>query len=221
MDIEITNKGTVSDIDGNFYKTIKIGDQWWMAENLKVTKYRNGDLIGTTTPATLDISSEITPKYQWAYEGDESNVGTYGRYYTWFAVTDSRDICPTGWHLPTDAEWTTLADYLTNNGFGYEGSGSDIGKSMAATSGWDNDALAGNVGNNQTSNNSSSFTALPSGVRLSNGTFYTIGFYASWWSTSEINTDEVWYRRLFSSQNALSRANSNKKHGATTRCVED
>jgi uncharacterized protein (TIGR02145 family) len=75
-------------------------------------KYRNGDIIGTTTPATLDISSETSPKYQWAYDGNESNVATYGRLYTWYAATDSRAVCPTGWHLPTDAEWTTLTTYL-------------------------------------------------------------------------------------------------------------
>src|SRR4029078_12512714 len=103
---------TVTDIDGNVYHTVTIGTQVWMVENLKTTKYRNGDLIGTTIPATLDISSESTPKYQWAYKGEESNVATYGRLYTWYAVADSRNVCPTGWHVPSDAEWTTLTTYL-------------------------------------------------------------------------------------------------------------
>jgi uncharacterized protein (TIGR02145 family) len=222
MNIEVvTNPDVISDVEGNMYKTVKIGDQWWMAENLKVTKYRNGDLIGTTTPVTLDISAESIPKYQWAYNGNESMVDTYGRYYTWYAVTDSRGVCPIGWHVPTDAEWTTLTSYLTNNGFGYEGSGSDIGKALAATSGWSIDAIAGNVGNDQQSNNSSGFTAVPSGVRNSNGTFHNIGFYDSWWSSSEINDTEVWYRRLYSYYNYLGRSNSSKKHGATTRCLKD
>lgn len=88
----------VTDIDGNVYHTVTIGTQVWMVENLKVTKYRNGDLIGTTTPATLDISGEAEPKYQWVYDGKESNVSTYGRLYTWYAITDNRNVCPKGWH---------------------------------------------------------------------------------------------------------------------------
>ena len=129
---------SVKDIDGNVYRTITIGTQVWMAENLKTTKYRNGDLIGTTTPATLVIEGESTPKYQWAYDGNESNVATYGRLYTWYVATDSRNVCPIGWHVPTDAEWTTLTDYLIKNGYGYGDGykGMDIAKSMAATSGW-------------------------------------------------------------------------------------
>src|SRR5664279_2839934 len=102
----------IENIDGNVYTSVNIGTQVWMVGNLKTTKYSNGELIGTTTPATLDISLETTPKYQWAYDGNESDVSIYGRLYTWYAVTDSRNICPTGWHVPTDAEWTTLNTYL-------------------------------------------------------------------------------------------------------------
>ncbi len=93
--------GTVTDIDGNVYKIVTIGTQKWMAENLKVTKYRNGDLIGTTTPASKDISTESSPKYQWAYNGtaNADTINTYGRLYTWYAVTDNRSVCPTGWHI--------------------------------------------------------------------------------------------------------------------------
>ena len=87
---------TVTDIDGNVYQTVTIGKQVWMAEDLKTTRYRNGDLIGPTTPATLDINSESSPKYQWAYDGDEKNVATYGRLYTWYAVADGRNIAPVG-----------------------------------------------------------------------------------------------------------------------------
>src|SRR5262245_32163336 len=103
---------TVTDIDGNVYHTVNIGTQVWMLENLKTTKYRNGDLIETTTPATLDITSESTPKYQWAYNGEENNAATYGRLYTWYAATESRNVCPSGWHVPSDVEWTTLSNFL-------------------------------------------------------------------------------------------------------------
>lgn len=101
----------MKDIDGNVYPIITIGTQVWMAENLKTTRYCNGDLIGTTTPATLDIESESAPEYQWAYDGNESNVTTYGRIYTWYVANDSRNVCPAGWHIPSDAEWTDLTGF--------------------------------------------------------------------------------------------------------------
>jgi uncharacterized protein (TIGR02145 family) len=213
----------VTDIDGNSYNTIKIGTQVWMKENLKTTRYSNGDLIGTTTPATLDISGESTPKYQWAYAGNESNVATYGRLYTWYAVTDSRDICPTGWHVPTDAEWTVLTDYLTNNGYGYQGSGSDIGKSLAATSGWRDDTTPGNVGNDQASNNSSGFTALPGGGRWADGTFHYIGDDGYWYSSTEFPTATVYGRAMtFYSNNVIRRSGQLPTgSGDAVRCLRD
>ena len=101
--------GSVTDIDGNVYNTVTKGTQEWMAENLKTTKYDNGDLIATTL---ADITLEVNPKYQWAYDNDEANVATYGRLYTWDAITDGRSVCPTGWHVPTDADFTTLTTFL-------------------------------------------------------------------------------------------------------------
>jgi uncharacterized protein (TIGR02145 family) len=106
------NPPYMTDQDGNVYTSVTIGTQVWMVENLKTTKYRNGDLIGTTTPATLNISAEATPKYQWAPNYAESIVTTYGRLYTWYAVTDTRNVCPTGWHVPTNVEWSILTTFL-------------------------------------------------------------------------------------------------------------
>jgi uncharacterized protein (TIGR02145 family) len=213
--------GIVKDIEGNTYKTIKIGNQVWMAENLKTTKYRNGDLIGTTTPATLDISGETTPKYQWAYDGNESNVAIYGRLYTWYAVTDSRNVCPAGWHVPIDAEWTTLKDYLTNNGYGYGGSGSDIAKSMAATSGWTTYGTVGTVGNDQASNNRSGFTALPGGYRGGSGYFDSIGYTGSWWSSSAYDATYAWHSILLYTKENAGRYYNSKELGFSIRCVRD
>ncbi|MFZ3064200.1 MAG: fibrobacter succinogenes major paralogous domain-containing protein, partial [Nitrospirota bacterium] len=132
---------TVTDIDGNVYNTVTIGAQVWMKENLKATKYRNSEDIPTTI---ADISGETSPKYQWAYGGNINNAAVYGRLYTWYAATDSRGLCPTGWHVPTNAEWTTLTDYL----------GTDPGGKMkeAGTAHW----TTPNTG----ADNSSGFTAL-------------------------------------------------------------
>ena len=212
-----------TDVDGNTYKAVKIGNQVWMSENLKTTRYRNGDLIGTTTPATLDISGETTPKYQWAYDGNESNVATYGRLYTWYAITDSRNVCPIGWHVPTINEWSTLTTYLTNNSYGYEGSGSDIAKSMAATSGWTTSTTAGTIGNDQASNNSSGFTARAGGMRYNGQAgiywFVALGDRGRWWTTSVgIESFEL----IYSYANASNGSYNDYIHdGCSVRCLKD
>jgi len=134
---------------------VTIGTQVWMVENLNVTHYRNGDPITNVTDNTQWFN--LTTEAYCDYTG-------YGRIYNSYAVQDSRNIAPTGWHVPSDAEWTILSDYLINNGFGFDGSGHDIAKSMAATSGWDTFTDVGATGNNQASNNSSGFYS-PSGWR--------------------------------------------------------
>ena len=102
----------VKDIEGNTYKTVQIGTQTWMAENLKTTKYSNGNIIGTTNPPNKKIIGEQFPKYQWPVNGDENNTPIYGRLYTWHAATDERGVCPNGWHLPSRNDWLNLVDYL-------------------------------------------------------------------------------------------------------------
>ncbi len=212
----------VTDIDGNHYNAVKIGSQIWMKENLKTTKYRNGDIIETTNPTTLDISGESEPKYQWAYAGDEGNVTTLGRLYTWYTVTDSRNVCPAGWHVPSDAEWTTLSDYLTNNGYGYEGSGSDIAKSLAATTSWTPNEVLGTPGNHLASNNSSEFNALPGGLRNSNGLFDYLGTQSLWWSSSELSPVLGSNRIIYSGLSILHSGTDLEKHyGFSVRCLKD
>jgi uncharacterized protein (TIGR02145 family) len=199
--------GSVNDIDGNTYKTVTIGTQFWMAENLKVTKYNNGATIS----------------YTWVYNDSESNVATYGRLYTWYEVADSRQLCPTGWHVPSDDEWTTLTDYLTNNGYGYRGSGSDIAKSMAATSGWTADSTAGNVGNNQASNNSSGFTALPGGKRALAVSFPSIGIgnLGYWWSSTEEGLNVASSREMDYIDSGVNTKYDSKYCGFSVRCIKN
>jgi len=217
----VSHAQTVVDIDGNVYNTVTLGTQTWMQENLKTTRYCNGDSIGTTIPATLDISAEIDPKYQWAYNGLVSNVALYGRLYTYYAITDSRNVCPTGWVIPSDADWTILTDYLTNNGYGYGGSGNDIGKSTASMSGWNSNEGPGNVGNEQVSNNSSGFTAIPAGARFDYGTFDYLGIMAGWWSSTQSGlVTNAWGRDVYYDQGIVYRGGVSKKYSFSIRCIE-
>jgi uncharacterized protein (TIGR02145 family) len=212
----------LQDADGNVYDTITIGTQVWMKENLKTTRYSNGEIIGTTTPETKDISTESTPKYQWVYDGNESNAATYGRLYSWYAVTDNRNICPMGWHVPTDVEWTILVDYLADNSYGYGGSGNQIAKSMAARTAWLKTGTVGSVGNDEETNNSSGFTALPGGYRFASGTFTNFGFYGIWWSATEYNATSAWSRLITSYSNVVTRSYySEKPYGFSVRCIKD
>jgi len=195
--------GTVTDIDGNTYKTILIGSQTWMAENLKTTKYRNGELIGTTTPATLNISAESAPKYQWAYAGNESNVATYGRLYTWYVANDSRKICPNGWKAPSYNEWETLKSYLG----GYE-----VAAGMLKETG----TIHWNSPNTGATNNSG-FTALPGGLRSNIGIFYYLGILSYWWHTEDPMIE--WPQGLQNNWNFVLSVRLEKYYGLYIRCI--
>jgi len=197
----------IKDIDGNVYTSVTIGTQVWMKENLKTTKYRNGDLIGTTTPATLDISVEAAPKYQWAYEGNESNVNTYGRLYTWFAVTDTRGICPTGWHLPLDTEWNTLTNFLG----GENVAGGKLKE--RGTIHW--------VTPNTGATNRSGFTALPSGLYYDLRIFDSIGYIGAWWCSTEDLASDSCFRWVTYDHAAVVGIDLNKHFGLSVRCVRD
>jgi uncharacterized protein (TIGR02145 family) len=184
----------LTDVDGNAYSTITIGSQNWMAENLKTTRYRNGDLIGTTNPATLNISAQNTPKYQWANGGKESDVTTYGRLYTWYAATDLRNVCPTGWHLPADGEWTTLTTLL--------GGVSVAGGSLKGESG---------------------FAALPGGWRFIDGSFNDVGSIGQWWSSTPYDNDNARYRyvSLALGVGVGIGFQGAKRYGFSVRCLKD
>lgn len=198
---------TIKDIDGNIYTSVTIGSQVWMVENLKTAKYRNGDLIGTTNPATLNITGESTPKYQWIYDGAESNLSTYGRLYTWYAIADSRSVCPTGWHVPTDEEWTTL---ITNLG-GESVAGGKLKET--GTTHW--------LSPNAEANNETGFTALPGGYRFYSGTYSYIGSTGSWWSSTEQSATNAYNRSIGSATASVYRAYNGKGSGFSVRCLRD
>jgi uncharacterized protein (TIGR02145 family) len=197
---------TLTDIDGNVYHTVVIGAQTWIKENLRATKYSNGDVIGTTSPATLDITNETTPKYQWAYNGNEGNAANYGRLYTWYAVTDNRNICPTGWHVPTDSEWSALFNYL--------GGESIAGGKLkeTGTTHW--------ITPNTEATNESGFTALPSGSRQMNGSFMFMGYNCQWWKNIEFNTNNAYTCNLTYDYGFVGGSDFNKKNGFSVRCIK-
>ena len=193
--------------DNERYKTVKIGTQVWMAENLKTTKYRNGDIIETTSPATLRISGESAPKYQWAYDGNERKVAIYGRLYTWYAITDSRNVCPTGWHVPSDEKWTTLTTYL--------GGASVAGYKLKETSTthWQSP--------NSGATNVTGFTAIPSGYRDGDGAYSLIGFYGMWWSSSERSTASAYLWVMGFDNGGVERSREDRQSGFSVRCLRD
>jgi uncharacterized protein (TIGR02145 family) len=217
---------TLTDIDGNIYSYIKIGNQIWMKENLKTTKYQNGDDIETTNPVSLDISEETSPKYQWAYNGDENNVTTYGRLYTQHVATDSRNVCPVDWHVPSENEFLELTTYLIANGYNYDSTtiGNKIGKSLAATTNWDSYTyLPGVPGNDFETNNSSGFTGLPSGFRINSSDFFLAQHVSTYWWSIDTNNDGLGI--AFRIQNFQMEADivtiGDKNTGAPIRCIKD
>ncbi len=200
--------GTVTDGDGNVYNTIIIGDQCWMQTNLKTAKYMNGDLIESTTPDTLEIIGESEPKYQWVFESNTNYLSAYGRLYTWHAITDTRGVCPAGWHIPSDTEWTTLINLMGGD------SAAGIKLKEAGTSHW--------YAPNAFTTNESGFTALPGGYRTQDGMFRGILFRGMWWSATESNIPSNAYdRQLDNNSVNVSRGNNHKNTGSAIRCVKD
>jgi uncharacterized protein (TIGR02145 family) len=208
-------------VDGHEYSTISIGNQVWMTENLQTTHYQNGDPI-ITGLTNNDWSNTTSGAYS-IYDDDDAYIDSYGLLYNWYAVTDSRNICPAGWHVPSNNDWAILAAYLIANGFGFEGNGIDIGKAMAATSGWDPSTITGTVGNNQPDNNISGFSAVPAGFRNTDGSYDYAGSYGFWWSTSESSDGSLYALHSFLNYTSdiLGNTDFNKQKGLSVRCLRD
>jgi len=206
----IWDNSTISDIDGNIYQTVQIGNQIWMKENLKTTHFANSDAIPEGTGAG-DISGEIDPEFWFAYNDDLINVSTYGRLYTWYTVIDSRNICPDGWHVPTDAEWTILTNYL---------GGESVAGGMlkeTTTMHWNSPNLG--------ASNAAGFKALPGGYRDYDGSYYNIGYNGYWWSTTKWSESELsinaLYRRMNYDGRHVDGGGNHKQRGFSVRCLMD
>ena len=207
----VSVNNSVTDVDGNIYTTVTIGTQVWMVENLKVTKYRNGDPI----PNVTDNNSwnELTTDAYCNYENVTTNVSAYGRLYNWYAVNDNRKIAPMGWHVPTNEEWATLGACLGGNNV--------AGGKMKepGTTHW--------ISPNPVGESNCGFNGLPGGIRTSYGknlgVFAYTGQIGAFWSSTNRNESEAWMRFLTSYDKVLSSGElpTYKIYGYSVRCIKD
>jgi uncharacterized protein (TIGR02145 family) len=196
---------TVTDYDGNVYHAVTIGSQVWLQENLKVTHYRNGDSIPNVTDNTQ--WGNLNTGAYCNYRNDTNYVKTYGYLYNWFAVADSRKICPVGWHVPHDSVWTDMYDYLGHDG-NPGGKLKEIG-----TSHWKSPNL--------NATNETGFTALPGSMRAEDGTSYPIGYYAYFWCSNEYLSSYAKGMVLSYYKSVIDITGPTKKSGCSIRCLMD
>ena len=210
------NGETTLESDGIIYDLVEIGGQCWFADNLSADQYRNGDLI------TSDLNNAAwTASVQGAmahYNNNVANDAVYGKLYNWYAVTDSRGVCPAGWHVPNDCEWMFLENSLgmlvnEQEIYGWRGEIGEIGGKLKSTSIWNSPNTAGT--------NSSGFTAVPGGYRNQTGSYFEIGNTGSYWSSSALDASNAWFRKLFFNYSNSNRYYISKKAGFSVRCLKD
>ncbi len=229
--------GTVTDIDGNIYQTVIIGSQEWMAENLRVAKYTNGDAI--TTDLTSTFWANITAGAYAVYDHTAGNTeginspeemaAAYGKLYNWYAATDPRGLCPEGWRVPGDDDWTQLVDYVVAQGFPnshlVNGAGNALKSCRQVGSPLDGcntsehpryDDHVTHYGFDEFG-----FSALPGGYRNRSGSFRLIGDSGFWWSTAMNSDLDAWSRSVYRGYGDLGRSFSSKRGGFSIRCMRD
>ncbi len=215
----LPNAGTLKDVDGNNYKTVKIGNQVWTVENLKTTKYNDG----TSIP-------NVTDNIQWAnlttgaycnFNNLESNAAIYGRLYNWYAVNTGK-LAPSGWHVATDNDWTVLENFLIASGYNFDGTKDvdKIAKSLCAKTNWTLSNVPGTPGAVPENNNSTGFTALPGGI-CSRGVFNYIRLAGFWWTSTNVSNETAFMRELDYNDSGLYRGDQYKISGLSVRLVKD
>ena len=206
-EVSFTTLQTVTDIDGNTYNTVQIDEQVWMSENLKTSRYRNGGLITNVTDNTAwgNLTTETIGAWSY-YNNDETNNAIYGKLYNWY-TTLGDTLCPSGWGVPTDEEWTTFTDSL--------GGISVAGGKMKSigTAYWNSP--------NTFATNKSGFSALPGGFRYSDGGFYYIRAWALFWSATELDSTLTYAHNLNYESGLVIRNDTRKSFGASVRCLRD
>lgn len=216
---------TVTDIDNNEYHEVKIGNQVWMVENLKVTHFNNGDSIPNLD--TNDLWAACTSAaYCWYNNNEFTYKEPYGALYNWHAVVNPDNIAPVGWRVPTDSDWTHLEDFLIANGYNWDSTLVDdkVAKSLAADFRWVSSTIQGTIGSNLESNNRTGFTAFGGGYRaFTNGSFSALNLYGFWWSSTEDDSsdDRAYARSLCASHAWLAKNIAFFNMGYSVRCMRD
>ncbi|HOY30278.1 MAG TPA: fibrobacter succinogenes major paralogous domain-containing protein [Bacteroidales bacterium] len=201
-----TPQNTVTDIDGNVYHFVTIGSQVWMVENLKTTKYRDGTAIPNVTDNAAWIN--LGTGAYCNYSNTAAQSDTYGRLYNWYAITDSRNLAPEGWHIPSSAEWQTLVDYLGGTGV----AGGKLKET--GTTHW----LSPNTGASDTHG----FAAFPGGLRNSfDGAFQEMTVYGLWWCSTSFDSSKAWYWEMGFDYSDIHKLNFLKKYGCSVRCIKN
>ena len=204
---------TITDIEGNIYQTDKIGNQFWMTENLRTARFNDS----TSIPKVEDCvwwESLKSPGFCWYNNSPEINRNVYGALYNWYAVNSGR-LCPSGWHIPTDNDWKILEKYLGMDQTETDASdwrGEGLAYKMKSTMDWNNDSNG---------NNSSGFSGLPGGTRWPGCEFDNIKNMGCWWSATEKGEGEVWYRSLSSNVSTIGRVSAFKIWGLSVRCIKN
>ena len=212
---------TVTDIEGNVYRTVQIGNQVWMAENLKTTKYRDGTPIDYPETDNTAWANNTTGAYAW-YNNDIEWKDSYGALYNWHAVNSDKGLCPPGWHVPSDAEWTELVHFVVSQGYPNQWNDPNgAGNALKSTRTdpdphpyWTSHSIHKGL-------DIFGFSALPGGSRHTDGSYYYLGYYGFWWSSSKNSSTTAWARYLGYFYGSVNRRYYNKGLGFSVRCVRD
>ena len=227
---------TVTDIDGNVYQTVIIGEQEWMTENLRVTRYNNGEdipsgLSNTEWSNTTEGAYAIYPHGSIdGLDSDAEVVSAYGKLYNWYAVDDERKLCPEGWSVPGDDDWNQLVNYVVSQGFpndnvvGGAGNALKSCRQVNSPEGGDCDTSEHprwNPDDNQYGVNAFGFSALPGGVRWDSGNFSTVGIDGRWWRATDSNDANAWGWIIYNSHGGVYRGSNDKRRGFSVRCFRE
>jgi uncharacterized protein (TIGR02145 family) len=210
---------SVTDIDGNVYNVVTVGNQCWMKENLKTTKYKNGTVI----PGSLSDAawSNTTSGAQADYNNDPAYTNIYGKLYNWYAVADPAGLCPTGWHIPSKSEWHELTKFLDPSADTILLLQSTIAGGLLKSNGNLQDGTGIWEAPNTDATNTTGFTGLPAGVRDTTGTYADIGVAGYWWSSSPFSTNESWCHYVMYSNGWIARHFPPNNCGYSVRCLRN
>ena len=210
LDLDLAKRKMVKDVSGNIYHIVEIGQQQWMLENLKVSKFSNGDTIEKIS--NHKDWSKLKSSGWCNYNNSSENDGIYGKLYNWYTISDPRNVCPIGWHVPKDTEWKILSDFI---------GGESVAGSKLKTTGNVSDGTGLWQSPNKSTSNETNFSALPGGLRDQYGVYLDVNKDGNWWSSTELSSNIALAFNLFYGHNILFKNKNSKQNGFSIRCIKD